>query len=110
VSIVVDDSVPAGINITATVHKMPMSWVLSNLVAQADLTFAVEHTEHTPPVVAMQSGDGDIPTFYVWRGGKEAGPQEFSVVDRRPGIVVHIVPKPEIRLTKPGEAATLGPR
>jgi hypothetical protein len=41
--IIVDDSVPEGIRITAKVHKMPFAWLLRNLTAQANLSWSKDY-------------------------------------------------------------------
>jgi hypothetical protein len=72
--IVVDDSVPKDLRVTARVRKMSLTWVLDSIVEQAGLTY-----------------------------GKGNEPKEPGAAPRPPGALplrtIYIVPKPELRVS-----------
>ena len=69
--IVVDDSVPEDLRVTARVRKMKLTWILDSIVEQADLTYGT-HSQRTAD--ALHS-------------------------PRQSVVTVYIVPKPELRVS-----------
>ncbi|HUU53973.1 MAG TPA: hypothetical protein VMY87_03545 [Armatimonadota bacterium] len=95
VQIVVDDSVPDDIRVTARVHKMRLSWVLDNLVSQADLSYGLQ--DQVDPKVAES-----------WRLRYEEGLTDSASLSRAlaraPRLrTIHIVPKPELKVSAGGQ-------
>ncbi len=91
VRIMVDDSVPDDIRVTARVHKMRLSWVLDNLVGQADLAYGLQ--EEVDPTVALM--------WQIWLN--EGLTNYLSMREGLAGAsrvkTVHIVPRPELQVS-----------
>jgi hypothetical protein len=89
--IVVDDSVPKDLRVTARVRKMRWDWVLDSLVEQAGLTYGLQ--DDVDPKFLKQLSD---------LGQGQAG---LSVVPpNAPRLrTVYIVPKPELRVSSGGK-------
>lgn len=75
--IVVDDTVPRDLRVTARVRKMPLIWVLDSIVEQAGLTYGSVYTPLKPTPAAPSMVPP--PNSGVW--------------------TIYIVPKPELRVS-----------
>jgi hypothetical protein len=91
VRLIVDESVPKDLRVTARLSKMPLNWVIDSLVQQAGLTYGVQD-EPDPEVVA------------VWESRYNAGTTDWTSAQQ--GIAtaprlhtVYIVPKPELHVS-----------
>jgi len=86
IKIVVHEAVPKEIKITAKMYRMPLGEVLSLIVGQANLTYTVALA---PGADAKQRYESGLITR-----------QEY--LERQDVATVHIVPKPELKVSGPG--------
>jgi len=99
VRIVVDDSVPQELRVTARVRKMRLNWVLDSLIEQANLTYGLQD-EVDPAVVRQleQMLEQGLTTDVAMR--------ERLVATASRVRTIYIVPKPELRVMSGGEATS----
>lgn len=90
-SLLVDDSVPQDLRVTARLHKMPLSWVLTSLVQQAGLTYGIQDTP-APEVVARVEG-----MLKAGMINELSATQQLTSGSR--SYTIYIVPRPELRVS-----------
>ena len=91
VAIEVDEMVPKGIKVSATIRKLPLGELLSLLVNQANLTCTVEHNPDREVFeeIATRAKEGLVTRMEFAKQLRDA-PQVATI---------HIVPKPELKVT-----------
>jgi hypothetical protein len=96
IKIIVHDAVPKEIKVTARMYEMPLGQVLSLIVDQANLTYTVSYPEREKYRSEIEKG---------FREGLMDAPGMADLLAKSSQIgkpEVHIVPKPELKVTGPG--------
>ena len=100
VAIVVDDTVSKDIKVNATIRKLPLRQILSDLVSQANLTYTVENKPDPEVVRGLEAR---------FKAGLMPQTEYDKELRSAPQIpTIYIVPKPEMKVTgAPGGAGAM---
>ncbi len=91
VQVLVDESAPKDLRVTARFHKMPIPWILTNIVEQTGPTFGVQSSPDPQIVAAINKR---------FEGGMMTTQQRQEEMAHTLRVyTVTIVPKPELQVT-----------